>query len=226
MRLLVVEDDAPLADGLASSLRQSGYAVDWIADGNAAQTALITQDYDLVILDLSLPGKDGFALLSHLRSQNKRLPVLILSARDASAERVRGLDLGADDYLTKPFDLGELEARVRALIRRSQGMTTDTVQLGGLRVDTKARRALLNGTPIDLTGREYALLELLALRAGHVVSKQQIADNLCEWGDEMSPGAIEIHVHRVRKKLESSGVTVRTLRGFGYLLEGTPEADA
>ncbi len=224
LHLLLVEDDAPLADGLANSLRQSGYSVDWSANGRAADAALMTREYDLVILDLSLPGLDGFEVLRRLRAQNKPLPVLILSARDASAERVRGLDSGADDYLTKPFDLEELEARVRALIRRSQGIASAVVGCAGLSLDTKARRVLNKGEAIELTGREYALLELLVLRAGHVVSKQQIAESLCEWGDEISTGAIEIHIHRVRKKIDGAGVALRTLRGFGYMLE--TQADA
>ena len=224
LRLLLVEDDAPLADGLANSLRQSGYSVDWSANGRAADAALMTREYDLVILDLSLPGLDGFEVLRRLRAQNKPLPVLILSARDASAERVRGLDSGADDYLTKPFDLEELEARVRALIRRSQGIASAVIGCAGLSLDTKARRVLNKGEAVELTGREYALLELLVLRAGHVVSKQQIAESLCEWGDEISPGAIEIHIHRVRKKIDGAGAALRTLRGFGYMLE--TQADA
>ncbi len=224
LHLLLVEDDAPLADGLANSLRQSGYSVDWSANGRAADAALMTREYDLVILDLSLPGLDGFEVLRRLRAQNKPLPVLILSARDASAERVRGLDSGADDYLTKPFDLEELEARVRALIRRSQGIASAVIGCAGLSLDTKARRVLNKGEAIELTGREYALLELLVLRAGHVVSKQQIAESLCEWGDEISTGAIEIHIHRVRKKIDGAGVALRTLRGFGYLLETQTDA--
>ena len=224
LHLLLVEDDAPLADGLANSLRQSGYSVDWSANGRAADAALMTREYDLVILDLSLPGLDGFEVLRRLRAQNKPLPVLILSARDASAERVRGLDSGADDYLTKPFDLEELEARVRALIRRSQGIASAVVGCAGLSLDTKARRVLNKGEAVELTGREYALLELLVLRAGHVVSKQQIAESLCEWGEEISPGAIEIHIHRVRKKIDGAGVALRTLRGFGYLLETQTDA--
>ncbi len=224
LRLLLVEDDAPLADGLANSLRQSGYSVDWSANGRAADAALMTREYDLVILDLSLPGLDGFEVLRRLRAQNKPLPVLILSARDASAERVRGLDSGADDYLTKPFDLEELEARVRALIRRSQGIASAVVGCAGLSLDTKARRVLNKGEAVELTGREYALLELLVLRAGHVVSKQQIAESLCEWGDEISTGAIEIHIHRVRKKIDGAGVALRTLRGFGYMLETQTDA--
>lgn len=224
LHLLLVEDDAPLADGLANSLRQSGYSVDWSANGRAADAALMTREYDLVILDLSLPGLDGFEVLRRLRAQNKPLPVLILSARDASAERVRGLDSGADDYLTKPFDLEELEARVRALIRRSQGIASAVIGCAGLSLDTKARRVLNKGEAIELTGREYALLELLVLRAGHVVSKQQIAESLCEWGDEISTGAIEIHIHRVRKKIDGAGVALRTLRGFGYMLETQTDA--
>lgn len=226
LRLLLVEDDAPLADGLANSLRQSGYSVDWIADGSAADATLLKRQYDLVILDLNLPGQDGFEVLRRLRAQNKPLPVLILSAREASAERVRGLDSGADDYLTKPFDLSELEARVRALIRRSQGAASAVIDIGRLSLDTKARRVLHEGEALELTGREYALLELLVLRAGHVVSKQQIAGSLCEWGEEISPGAIEIHIHRVRKKIEGAGVALRTLRGFGYMLEVQTDAPA
>ncbi|OIR07084.1 transcriptional regulatory protein tctD [mine drainage metagenome] len=223
MRLLLIEDDAPLANGLAASLRQSGYTVDWCADGVAAELALRRDDYRLVILDLNLPGRDGFEVLRRLRAQHLSLPVLILSAREASAERVRGLDLGADDYPTKPFDLDELEARVRALIRRSQGLASAIVEVGRLSLDTRSRRVLHSGRMIELTGREYALLELLVLRAGQVVSKQQIATGLRDWSEEMSPGAIEIHIHRVRKKIEGAGIALRTLRGFGYLLEaGTP----
>ena len=226
MHLLLVEDDAPLAKALAGSLRQSGYAVDWVADGRAADAVLLTQPYELVILDLGLPGRDGFAVLDGLRLRNKTLPVLILSARDASTERVRGLDLGADDYLTKPFDLNELEARVRALIRRSRGLASAVVELGRLRVDTHARRVLHTGVAMDLTGREYALLELLVLRAGHVVNKSQIAEKLSAAGEDISPGAIEIHVHRLRKKIAGAGVTMRTLRGFGYMLEPEQPTDA
>ena len=218
MRLLLVEDDAPLAKGLVGSLRQSGYSVDWSADGVVAETALRTYDYELVILDLNLSGRDGFEVLRRLRAENKHLPVLILSAREASTDRVHGLDLGADDYLTKPFDLSELEARVRAMIRRSKGLASATVEIGRLSLNTQSRRVLHQGQVVELTRREYALLELMVLRAGHVVSKQMIAAALCARGEEMTSGAIEIHVHHVRRKIEGAGVVLRTLRGFGYLL--------
>jgi len=221
MRLLLVEDDVPLAEGIAGALRQSGYAVDSLGSGSEADTALLTQDYDAVILDLNLPGLDGFAVLRNLRSRGRDLPVLILSARDGSEARVKGLDLGADDYLAKPFDLPELEARLRALIRRSQGRSGSRLSLAGLTLDSIARRVELHGQPLDLTAREYGILEILALRAGHVVSKQHLAERLCEWGEEMSSTAVEIQIHRLRRKLEGSGLAIRTLRGFGYLLETT-----
>jgi two-component system OmpR family response regulator len=226
MRLLLVEDDILLANGLANSLRQSGYAIDCVGDGVAADIALRTQEhgYDLVLLDLSLPRMSGFDVLRSLRSRKNAIPVLILSAREASQERVQGLDLGADDYLSKPFDMSELEARMRALIRRSHGLASGNVAIGKLSLDSNARRISCDGVPLELTGREYGLLELLLLRAGHVVSKEKIADKLCEWGDEMTPGAIEIHIHHVRKKTEGAGIVVRTLRGFGYMLESESES--
>jgi DNA-binding response OmpR family regulator len=227
MRLLLVEDDVWLSEGLANSLRKSGYAVDCVADGASAETVLSGREhgYDLVLLDLNLPKASGFDVLRNLRSRKDVLPVLILSAREASEERVRGLDLGADDYLTKPFDMAELEARVRALIRRSHRLADGTIEIGKLSLDCNARRVMRDGTPIELTAREYGLLELLLLRAGHVVSKEQIAEKLCEWGDEMTAGAIEIHIHRVRKKTEGAGIVVRTLRGFGYMLEADTDTE-
>lgn len=219
MRLLLVEDDVPLAEGLASALRQSGYAVDWLASGSEADTALVTQDYDAVILDLNLPGRDGLEVLRRLRGRGRDIPVLILSARDGAATRVAGLDLGADDFLTKPFDLPELEARLRALIRRSQGHAGSRLALGAVAMDTVARRVEIGGVPVELTGREYGMLEILMLRAGHVVFKRLLAERLSEWGEEMSDTAVEIQIHRLRKKLHGSGVSIRTLRGFGYQLE-------
>jgi two-component system OmpR family response regulator len=219
MRLLLVEDDPQLAEGLAGALRQSGFAIDWMTTGGQADAALLTQEYDAIILDLNLPDMDGFALLKRLRGLGTKVPVLILSAREGSSSRVTGLDLGADDYLTKPFDLPELEARLRALIRRSQGHAGARLSLGGVTLDTVARRVELGGAPLELTPREYGVLEILMQRAGHVVSKQHLAERLCEWGEEMSETAVEIHIHRLRRKLEGGGVAIRTLRGFGYLLE-------
>ena len=219
MRLLLVEDDASLATTLAATLRQSGYAVDWLATGNEADGALLTQNYDALILDLNLPGRDGFQVLSRLRARGNTSPVLIMSARDATEDRVRGLDLGADDYITKPFDLPELEARLRALIRRSHGRTGSIISIEHLELDTVARRAMATNELLELTAREYALLELLVLRAGQAVPKTQLVDSLCEWGEEMTGNALDIHLHRLRRKLEGSGTVIRTLRGFGYLIE-------
>lgn len=222
MRLLLVEDDAQLASGVTAVLRQSGYAVDWLANGSEADTALKTQDYDAVVLDLTLPGCDGVEVLRRLRRRQGRgrdTPVLILSARDGADDRVTGLDMGADDYLTKPFDLSELEARLRALIRRSRGHSDASIHLGGLTLDTVNRQVAFNGMLVELTPREFGILEILMLRAGHVISKQHLAERLCEWGEEMSQSAVEIQVHRLRKKLENTGTVLRTVRGFGYLLE-------
>jgi two-component system, OmpR family, response regulator len=219
MRLLLIEDDVQLAAGVAAALRLSGYAVDWLASGSEADAVLVTQDYDAVILDLNLPGRDGFDVLRRLRGRGRDLPVLILSARDGAGDRVKGLDLGADDYLMKPFDLQELEARLRALIRRSLGRSGSCLRVGTLTLDTIARRVEIHGKPVELTAREYGALEILVLRVGHVVSKQHLSERLCEWGEEMSNTAVEIVVHRLRRKLDGSGINIRTLRGFGYLLE-------
>jgi two-component system OmpR family response regulator len=224
MRLLVVEDDAPLAEGLQAALRQSGFAVDWLSSGTQADTALLTQEYDAIILDLGLPGIEGFEMLKRLRGRGASTPVLILSARDGAGVRVAGLDLGADDYLTKPFDLPELEARLRALIRRSQGRAGARLALGDISLDTVERRVEMCGAALDLTAREFGMLEILLQRAGHVVPKQHLAERLCEWGEEMSPTAVEIHIHRLRRKLDGGGVAIRTLRGFGYLLEAADGA--
>ncbi|MDD4881664.1 MAG: response regulator [Gallionellaceae bacterium] len=219
MRLLLVEDDAPLAEGLVEALSQSGYVLDWMPTGEAADTALVTQDYDAVVLDLNLPAMSGFEVLRRLRARKKEVPVLILSAREGHEARVVGLDLGADDYLIKPFNLRELEARLRALIRRSTGRSASRFALGALVLDGVARRVELNGSPVELTSREYGILEILMLRSGHVVAKRFLSERLCEWGEEMSDSAVEIHIHRLRKKLEASSVAIRTLRGFGYLME-------
>lgn len=219
MRLLLVEDDEPLATTLATALRHGGYAVDWIANGNEADSALHTQNFDALILDLNLPGRDGFQVLRRLRARGSVLPVMILSARDATEDRVNSLDLGADDYITKPFDLPELEARLRALIRRSHGRSGSKIVVESLEIDTAGRRASISNQPLELTAREYGLLELLVLQAGQAVPKAQLIDSLCEWGEDMSSNAIDIQIHRLRRKIEGSGTAIRTLRGFGYLIE-------
>jgi two-component system OmpR family response regulator len=219
MRILVAEDDAILADGLQRSLRQSGYAVDWVASGPDADTALDANEFDLLILDIGLPKKSGLEVLKRLRARDSRLPVLILTALVGVNDRVRGLDAGADDYLAKPFDLAELEARVRALTRRGMAGGAPLIRHGALSYDQVGRVARLNGEPIDLSAREVSLLEIFLRRAGRLVSKDQLVSHLCEWGDEVSANAIEVYVHRLRKKLEPGGVRIVTVRGLGYSLE-------
>lgn len=219
MRILIVEDDPVLADGLTRSLRHSDFAVDCAQDGAQADHILATQNYDLVILDLGLPKLDGFEVLRRLRRRGGTVPVLVLTARDALADRVKGLDLGADDYLTKPFDLPELEARVRALIRRGQSGGSSLLTHGPLALDTSGRRATLDGAQLELSARELGVLEVLMLRSGRVVNKEQLTEQLYGWDEEVGSNAIEVYVHRLRKKLEPAGVVIRTIRGLGYLLE-------
>lgn len=223
MRILIAEDDNLIADGLSRSLRQAGYAVDWAANGLDAESALMTTAYDLLILDLGLPKLSGLDVLKRLRSRNSPLPVLILTALDGTGDRVKGLDLGADDYMVKPFELAELEARVRALTRRSAG-TVPLIQCGALTYDQVGRVAQINEQHLELSAREIGLLEVLLTRMGRLVSKDQLVDHLCGWGEEVSHNAIEVYVHRLRKKLEAGGVRILTVRGLGYCLE-RPQAE-
>ncbi|CAM3705532.1 response regulator transcription factor [Bordetella sputigena] len=226
MRILIAEDDSILADGLSRSLRHSGYAVDAVRDGMAADLALTAQAFDLLILDLGLPQLTGLEVLRRLRARNTQLPVLILTAADSIEQRVKGLDLGADDYMAKPFALSELEARVRALTRRGAGGGASLIRHGRLVFDQAGRVASADDQPLDLSAREISLLEILLMRSGRMVSKNQLVDHLCEWGDEVSTNAIEVYVHRLRKKLEPTGVRIMTVRGLGYCLErdhGTAE---
>jgi two-component system OmpR family response regulator len=219
MRILIIEDDAILADGLMRSLGQSGYAVDHVAHGEDADHMLTFQTYDLAILDLGLPKLNGFEVLKRLRQRHSQTPVLILTARDGVTDRVNGLDLGADDYLTKPFNLIELEARIRALIRRGQSGGSAQLELGRLMLDTAGRLATVNGQSLDLSARELAVLEILMLKIGRVVNKEQIMERLCNWEDDIGDNAIEVYVHRLRKKLKGSDIEIKTIRGLGYLLE-------
>lgn len=225
MRILLVEDDALLADGLARSLGQSGYLVEVAADGLTADRWLENQNFDLTILDLGLPGLDGSTVLQRLRARKQRTPVLILSARMAIEERVRLLDLGADDYVVKPVALVELEARVRALIRRGAGAAEPTIRLGRLELDTVGKRAWLDGKALELSAREWAALEFLASRVNRIVNKEQIMQALYRWDEEITPNAIEKFISRLRNKLEPAGITIRTVRGLGYYLE-KPDQDA
>jgi len=219
MRILVVEDDSILADGLLHSMGAAGYIPDVVTTGEDADNALKEEVHDLVILDLGLPRMDGFQVLERLRKRKSRIPVLILTARDALEDRVTGLDLGADDYLSKPFDLPELEARIRALLRRSYSKNSNELCLGALRFDIKARRVMLGDDPVEVSAREMGVLEILLRRAGGVVSKEQISESLCNWNEDVSDNAIEVYVHRLRKKLEDSDIVIRTIRGLGYLMD-------
>lgn len=223
MRILVAEDNITLADGLAAVLRGSGYAVDVVRDGMSAHAVLAAERFDLVILDLNLPGMDGLEVLRALRARRDNTAVLVLTARGALDDRVRGLDLGADDYMTKPFEVSELEARARVLLRRQAGVRGALVDYGGLSLDTNSRTLSANGEAFDLPARELSVLETLLLRAGKVVGKQQIIQSLAAFDDDLSANAVEQYVSRLRKRLAPIGLTVRTARGLGYYLDKATE---
>ncbi len=218
MRLLLVEDDLILKDGLERSFSKSGYAVDVMTDGESANQLLGYQEYDVIVLDLGLPKLNGFEVLKRLRAHGNNTPVLILTALEDTQNRVKGLDLGADDYLAKPFELAELEARVRALIRRGVSGGSAKISFGDVVFDTSSRQCTVNDVVLSLSAREVALLELLMLKATKVVSKAKILEHLYSWNEEMSENAVEVSVSRLRKKLNVFGVEIRTIRGLGYLL--------
>jgi two-component system OmpR family response regulator len=223
MRILIAEDDPAIACGLQCTLRQSGHAVDWAKDGREADAGLGGDEFDLLILDLSLPELSGIEVLKRLRMRNSRLPVLVLTAHDSVSDRVRGLDAGADDYLAKPFEVAELQARVRALMRRGASGGPALIRHGRLSFDQVGRAADLDGTRLDLSARELNLLEMFLQRPGRPVHKDHLVRHLCEWGEEVSTNAIEVYVHRLRRKLEPGGVKISTVRGVGYCLEAAPE---
>lgn len=218
MRILLIEDDKPLAEGLQHGLCRAGHSVDVVHDGEAGLNAVKDEIWDVVVLDLGLPIKDGWQVLRELRGCSVTLPVIILTARDAVSDRIRGLDIGADDYLQKPFDLNELLARIRAVTRRSGKLQHGQTMLGALKLDEDTRRFSLGAEPLELSPREFGLLELLLRCRGRVLSKSQIQEQLCDWSEALSDTAIEVCIHRLRKRLEGSGLQLRTVRGFGYLL--------
>jgi two-component system OmpR family response regulator/two-component system response regulator QseB len=216
MRILLAEDDALLGDGLRAGLRQAGFLVDWVRDGQAAERELRAQTYDAAVLDLGLPLMDGMDVLASVRRAGVHLPVLVLTARDAVPDRIRGLDAGADDYVVKPVDLDELAARLRALVRRAHGQPQETLQAQDLVLDPAARSVLRAGQPVALSTREFDLLQALVLNAGRVLSREQLEQHLYSWGQEVESNAVEVHVHHLRRKL-GTGV-IQTVRGVGYLL--------
>ena len=216
MRLLLVEDDPMIGEAVQDLLRAEQYAVDWVRDGEAADTALRTQAYDLVMLDLGLPKRDGLAVLRDLRARKIRTPVLVATARDAVAQRIEGLDAGADDYVLKPYDLDELLARIRALLRRAAGRAEPVYEHQGVCINPATREVTVQGAPVVLSGREWAVLEPLIARPGMVLSRQQLEDKLYGWGDEVSSNAVEVYIHGLRKKLGAE--LVLNVRGVGYLV--------
>lgn len=220
MRLLLVEDDTLLGRGVVAGLAQSGLAVDWVQTGGDADAALATTTYDAVILDLGLPDQDGLALLRQRRAAGDKTPVLVLTARDTIAERVSGLDAGGDDYMVKPFDLDELKARLRALMRRATGEAAPVLRNGRVVLDPAARSVTLDGEPVALSNREFAALQGLMTHVGRVLTRSQLEEKLYGWGEEIDSNAVEVHIHNLRRKLFPD--VVRTMRGVGYVVPARP----
>ena len=216
MRILLAEDDPLLGDGLQAGLRQLGFLVDWVRDGAAAERELSTDSYAAAVLDLGLPMRDGMEVLSSLRRSGSTLPVLVLTARDALPDRIRGFDVGADDYVIKPVDLHELAARLRALVRRSHGQPQDVLMAQNVRLDPAARSVEVDGKPVTLSAREFNLLHAMLLHAGRVLSREQLEKHVYGWGQEVDSNAIEVHIHHLRRKVGST--LIQTVRGVGYML--------
>jgi len=217
LRILLVEDDPILGDGLKTAMQQQGYTVEWLKDGKQALQALKTDHFSLVLLDLGLPGMDGLDVIRHGRKQAIDVPILILTARDAVDDRVKGLDLGADDYLTKPFDVNELYARTRSLIRRSHGRSTPLLEKAGIIINQSDKTVSYQGQPVTLSGKEYSILNYLVENASRVVSRQQLEEQLYDWDQAVDSNALEVHIHNLRKKLDNK--LIRTIRGVGYQLQ-------
>ncbi len=222
MRVLLAEDDAMLGDGLRAGLRQLGFQVDWVRDGLAAERELSGGEYAAAVLDLGLPAKDGLDVLQALRSAGVTTPVLVLTARDAVPDRIRGLDLGADDYVLKPVDLHELAARLRSLVRRSHGVAQEVLQMGALALEPGTRRVAWQGEDVTLSTREFDLLHALMRSAGRVLSREQLEQQMYSWGHEVESNAIEVHIHHLRRKLQADAI--QTVRGVGYRVNPQPGA--
>jgi two-component system OmpR family response regulator/two-component system response regulator QseB len=214
MHVLLVEDDRMIGESVRTALKQDGHAVDWLRDGNSADSALTHEEFDVVLLDLGLPGKDGLDLLRTLRARRKQTPVIVLTARDALQDRVAGLDAGADDYLVKPFELEELTARMRAVVRRRAGHAEPVIEVGAIRLDPSKREVTRAGSPVPLSAREYAVLEALMLRPGAILSRAQLEDRLYGWGDAIESNAVSVYIHQLRRKLGADAI--RNVRGVGY----------
>lgn len=223
MRILLAEDDAMLGDGLRAGLRQQGFQVDWVRDGLAAERELCNGDYQAAVLDLGMPQKDGMEVLQTIRSKKVATPVLVLTARDAVPERIKGLNLGADDYVLKPVDLFELGARLRSLVRRAHGQTQDLLTCGALQMNPAGREVTFEGQAVPLSTREFDLLHALLLAVGRVMSREQLEQQLYSWGHEVESNAVEVHIHHLRKKLKPE--LIQTVRGIGYTLL-RPKAEA
>jgi two-component system, OmpR family, response regulator len=224
MRLLLVEDDTMIGESIRAGLRQDGHVVDWVTDGRTAEAAIEAEPYALVLLDLGLPRKDGFAVLEDLRRRGNRVPVLILTARDAVADRVKGLDGGADDYLVKPFDLDELSARIRAVLRRHAGRAEPLLAFGTLTLNPATHEVTYRGRDVPVSARELALLQALLERPGAALSRAQLEERLYGWGEEVASNSVEVHIHNLRRKLGEGAI--RTVRGIGYALAKDDDAGA
>lgn len=217
VRLLIVEDDKLIGTGIVTCLRQKGYAVDWVQDGDTAESVLQSEQYDAVILDIGLPRKSGLEVLESIRTAGIAVPVLLLTAKDAVSDRISGLDRGADDYMTKPFDLDELSARIRALLRRSSGRSLPVILHAGIELDPASHIVTKDKTPVDLSPKEFAILQSLLENVGHVLSRSRLEESLYSWKDEIESNAVDVHIHYLRKKLGAE--LIRTIRGVGYIVD-------
>lgn len=216
MRIILIEDDRMIGDSVRTSLRQEGYAVDWVRDGQVAESVLLSEQFDLALVDLGLPGKGGIELLRSLRRRKNFMPVIIITARDGIEDRIAGLDAGADDYVVKPFDLDELAARIRSALRRAAGHAEPEIELGGVRINPATKEVRRDGQTVVLSGREYAIVAALTQRPGAILSKAQLEERMYGWGEEVESNAVEVHIHSIRRKLGTE--FIQNVRGVGYFI--------